>query len=1042
MACTPLSIQPGLFVAGNWISAPTTAFDGKTVTLTTTGGFPGLAVQQGGQHLFHAQLTGHTLQYRVLGGKYLLILDQESGPGPSTRSVSLVNFASWTEVPILTVLADSTAVGPPVVQESAGNGSVFLAFGQSGTDETGVAIYRSDDGSALLSLGATIVPTGQTIGEATASQLLIHYSTGGASHTASTALPQGVAGVTPSSVTFPEAFVGGCPFVPVTKQFTVRNTGNDCLTVVSIADAPPFSVQATSPALPCSLKTNETVQVTIRFAPTAPGSWNPAHLAVATSGGAAALDCVGTASPAVFKVQLNATTFNFGKVPVGQTAPAQSLVITNVGSKPLGVTVPAISVSGFSSAGYDGTLDCGHSQSVPVDFLAESVGVQTAMLSVASSAPGSPQAVTLTAEGCIAHAEISVPPLAPIDFGNLEQGFRTVKTLEVTNAGDGQLSFTATIGGADAASFGLPDPNGSITDVTAARGYAVDPVAPCGSVAAGNGKGVVAVSFFADTAPSPMPKLATLTLSGSNAANVPAGTTWVFPLSATVVPPLAVDAAVVVDHSGSMSDALGSRVKLDAAISASALFIELLRPDMDDRAAAVRFNEAAELLVPITPVSSTTPPTQNTIRDALPAQIAPAQGSTAIAAGASFAFTEVQKPRAVPPPALVKAVIVLTDGIENTAFEDAGGEFLSITGGPMARPMLPGTVNTVPMVKPPGIATYAIGIGYDGQVSPGQLGALASSAANVFRVNQDLSGLQYFQLEKYYTQIFMSVVGTSPVTDPMFWISNGETQRIEFDMLEGDVDALIIVFDHDGGRLPFHCLSPHGEIVDPAAVPPGFALRSGWTDRTRFVHFKTPRHEPVRYAGRWNVVIENPGRICFGVPQSRKPGFVPRDCRPHRDPVLYGIAIGVGSNFRMEPFVTPSPVFVGDPIALTAVLTEAGLPSRGCAVNVVVTAPSGATSGMTLPEHGIPPNAALDDGQYGTAFTHTLEEGTYHFTFHAAGHGRSGGRVVREAMRDKIVLSRTGGGAGGGDGDGDKCCRALLDAIERQTRLLERIVGQ
>src|SRR5947209_18046108 len=131
MACIPLNIQPGLFITvAPWLANPSTSFDGKTVTLITAGPNPGISVQQGTNSLFHAQLPNRTLRYMVLGNKFLVILDTEGGAGLSTRVVSLVNFATWSEVPILTVLASSNAIALPVVNPSQGNGSVFLAYGQ------------------------------------------------------------------------------------------------------------------------------------------------------------------------------------------------------------------------------------------------------------------------------------------------------------------------------------------------------------------------------------------------------------------------------------------------------------------------------------------------------------------------------------------------------------------------------------------------------------------------------------------------------------------------------------------------------------------------------------------------------------------------------------------------------------------------------------------------------------------------------------------------------------------------------------------------
>ncbi|MEZ4416379.1 MAG: choice-of-anchor D domain-containing protein [Gemmatimonadota bacterium] len=1049
MSCTPLSITPGLFLTASiWENTPSKTFDGKSLTLTTTGGSPGLSVQQGGNNIFHPQLANRTLRYRVLGNKFLVILDSET-TSPSTRSVSLVDFTKspWTEVNILTVLTSSTAVAPPIVNESQGNGAVFLAFGQDGTNHTSVAIHRSDTGATLCSLGSPIVPTGQTAGEATATQLIIHFSTGGTSHTQACALPAGNCQVTPSLQSFADVAVGGCPFTPETKQFTIKNTGDDCLTISAIANAAPFSVQSTSTPLPATLAKNETMTVTVAFNPTTVGNWNTQDLMITRSpaNGADRLQCKGKAVAAQAKVTFSATSFNFGKHPVGTPAPGKTLSITNTGSLPLSVSVPVLSASGFTCAGFNGTLNCGQAQTIALGFTPPAEGPQTATLSVVSGAPGSPHTITLNGEGCVANAEIAVPPSAPIDFLQVEQGFRTVRFIEVSNPGDGPLQFTGTISGADAALFGLPDPQGSITNAPGTRVYDVLPVSPCGPGAAGSGKTVVAVSFVA--ADTPRVATASLTLSGSNATNVPVGQTWVFPLTAEITPPVALDVAVVVDHSGSMNDPLGSRVKMEAAVSATQLFVELLRPDLDDRGAIVRFNHLPDVPTPMTPITTTGVPTQNQILQSVPANLPPAQGNTAIAAGAITGAREVLKPRATTPANLKRAVVVLSDGIENTGFEDpsGSGNWFSILGGNMLQPLpASGNVSTSPVVKPGNVDFYSIGLGRDTDIDAAQLEALAGSANHYLHVNQDLTGAKYFELEKYYTQIFMDIVGTSSVADPMFWIAPGQKHEIEFDVLRGDVDALVVLYDFKGMRLPFFCVSPAGEVIDPGAIPAGYQLRAGSTSQARIVEFKMPLKEPDRYAGRWRVMVEHPGMVCRGTPsqKARGLGFLPRDCGEYKDPLLYGIAIGVGSNFRMMPYVTPGPVYVGDPIQLTAVVTEAGLPVTGCTVSVETTAPGGATWTQGLHDDGAHADGSADDGDYGSSFTHTVQPGTYHFRFRATGYSRDGEPVVREAFRDKAVLPRTSTPPGGGGGSGgfERCCKELLEELRQQHRLLKRLI--
>ena len=280
-------------------------------------------------------------------------------------------------------------------------------------------------------------------------------------------------------------------------------------------------------------------------------------------------------------------------------------------------------------------------------------------------------------------------------------------------------------------------------------------------------------------------------------------------------------------------------------------------------------------------------------------------------------------------------------------------------------------------------------------------------------------------------------------------------------MLRGDVEAMIVIYDYQGQRLPFFCLSPTGEIVDPVLIPPGYQLRAAFTNQARLVQFKMPAKEPDRYAGTWRVVVIHDGRVCKGTPnlRSKEPGFLPRDCsREVRTPLLYGIAIGVGSDFRMFPFVTPAPVYTGDPILLTAMVSEAGLPIKGCTVTVEATAPSGSMLTTTLLDDGTHNDGSADDGEYARLYTQTFAPGVYHFKFRAVGMSREGKQVVREAVRDKPVLERGrpdpgnpgNGNPGGGDGKpGDgvpppqrDCCDEMLRQMREQNALLRKIVRE
>jgi len=108
---------------------------------------------------------------------YLAILDETTAAGPVTRTISIVDFSSTplVERSIYRGLANGSQIGLPVLQYSQVTGTAFLIYNPTGNDIQGLAIYRSDTGDLLCAGPPSLVPTGQIIGEATATQLKIHY---------------------------------------------------------------------------------------------------------------------------------------------------------------------------------------------------------------------------------------------------------------------------------------------------------------------------------------------------------------------------------------------------------------------------------------------------------------------------------------------------------------------------------------------------------------------------------------------------------------------------------------------------------------------------------------------------------------------------------------------------------------------------------------------------------------------------------------------------------------------------------------------------
>lgn len=1046
MACQPfVPPQPGLFInvtQGVWSNANQSPAAGKSATysggtLTVVGPNGSLSIPPAGTQVVRHKFFGPT--------NFLAVLVSESGPGPRQHWMSIIDFTapSIQQRSVLNVLSDS-AGSPPWLQHANGSGSACLVGAPTGFGVAGLAILRSDTGVTICPGPPPFNPTQQIIGEATATALQIKHGNtiiGGPCN-----FPSGRLDVIPNSQSFPTVTVGGCASSPSTRQFTLKNSGDDCLAINGVTPAAPYSVTGQSTPFPADLNPGQTMTVTVTFAPTAAGSFNNVSLAVSRTPavGDSSLICSGQAQQAQPALSATPALANFGSVPVGSSA-AATVTVKNTGGVPL--TVQAAGSSGVFSWNPLGptTLSCGQQTTISVTFTPTAEGPQSATLTVTSPST-SDKVVQLSGSGCVPDAKIQAPPAPFPAYGQVRQNYRMPRFATVRNTGDDTLTFTATISGPDAALFGLMKPSQSITDVVATRTYIVQPVARCGPGPTGDGAEEVAVVFFANAAP---PYTATATLTIDNHNDPSAAASFTYALTGEVIAANVVDVVGVFDTSGSMGGAVaGGGTKMAAAIQAGKLLVELLPPDLNNRVAATRFSTDASTFLPIDFLTTGNQPAK---RDAIADPPLSPAGWTAIAAGAMTGVVEFANPRpGGPPPNLTKAMIVLTDGIDNTAYKNpADNQYYSILGGPARDPAnLSNTVNTLPFVPPSDVEIYAVGLGTGQDISIQQLAALSGSAGGYYGSVDPTRPAAAYELMKFYTQIFMDLVDTSTIVDPKNVINAGDKHIIEFDVLRGDVNGMVVMYDFDGERLPFYLETPNGEMIDAAFVPAGFQLRSGWTDQTRFLDFQLPVEDPGRFAGRWKLVVLHRGRVCYGRPVDdkddgdRELGFLPRECRETKAPVEYGYAIGVGSNFRLQAYVTPGSVKVGDPIRLTGVPTEAGLAVTGCTVTVDVTAPNGqALPGLVLRDDGVHQDGDPDDGEYAWVFP-TNMAGSYTFRFRATGQTRDGELVNREATRSKYVEGYVTDPPHGDPGGRDDCCERLVTQLERQYKLLQRALKQ
>ena len=199
--------------------------------------------------------------------------------------------------------------------------------------------------------------------------------------------------------------------------------------------------------------------------------------------------------------------------------------------------------------------------------------------------------------------------------------------------------------------------------------------------------------------------------------------TWTININANTIARPKTAIALVLDHSGSMAEEAGDGTtkvqKLREAVNA---FIGLMKPG--DGLGIVRFDDSAQELMPVTDVGPETIGAGRLTASghANSSALDPA-GATSIGAGVVQGKTTLDAATSAPPYA-VKAMLVLTDGVENTA------PFLSAVGSSIAA------------------NTFAIGLGTPYNISTAALSQLTQAHNGYLLVTGTITPDQSARLSK------------------------------------------------------------------------------------------------------------------------------------------------------------------------------------------------------------------------------------------------------------------------------------------------------
>jgi hypothetical protein len=185
--------------------------------------------------------------------------------------------------------------------------------------------------------------------------------------------------VTPTSITFPTVTVG----LSAGNVIYITNTGTTPITVTNVVVTPFPTFYMSDGVFPAEAIPNQTLNFSVRFLPTAAGSYtgqfqfffsDGTNFTVSLSGAAVTTTAVSTLGP---------QSLTFANQALGATSSSQTVSITNTGAAPFVVeavrTFPPFSVSGFTRFV---NVNPGKSFNVQVNYFGTPAGSATGTLTI------------------------------------------------------------------------------------------------------------------------------------------------------------------------------------------------------------------------------------------------------------------------------------------------------------------------------------------------------------------------------------------------------------------------------------------------------------------------------------------------------------------------------------------------------------------------------------------------------------------------------------------------------------------------------------
>jgi hypothetical protein len=384
-----------------------------------------------------------------------------------------------------------------------------------------------------------------------------------------------------------------------------------------------------------------------------------------------------------------------------------------------------------------------------------------------------------------------------------------------------------------------------------------------------------------------------------------------------------------------------------------------------DGLSVVRFDDTSQILMPVTDVGPTMTGMGRmaALGHIKGPEIDPA-GSTSIGAGVVSGKQTLDDAQAAASPHYdVTAMIVLTDGMENTP------PFLNTVGGSI-------TANT-----------FAIGLGLPENISVEALNTLTQGHNGYLLVTGMLTPDQSQRLSKYFVQALAGVTNANVVLDPHGVLTFGAEHHIPFFVAETDMGMDVFLLCPSPGAVDFRLQTPDGNEITPATAGASTNIEYVQVERLGYYRLSLPAvpgNEAGTHAGLWHAILRLRREDKRASGSAVVQGSLP-----------YDLVVHCYSNLVFKAYARQTQFEPGAEVSVFASLREYEVPVDHRAKTwAEVTRPDGSTFTLLLDE--------TEAGRYQGRFTTTIS-GLYTIRVRALGQTFRGIPFQREQTLSAAV---------------------------------------